>query len=61
MKQSGEDSRGGFIMLKDLTIVLMFWAMVLAPCMVAISAGQWGTEEDGGYERGSRRIKRSES
>ena len=44
-------------MWKDLVTMLMFWLMVLAPCMVAVSAGEWGTEEDGGYERGSRRIR----
>jgi hypothetical protein len=42
-------------MFKDLSIILMFWAMVLSPCLVAINAGNWGTEQDGGYERGSRR------
>ena len=59
MKQTGEDGPGGKAMWHDLAIILMFWAMVLAPCMGAVNAGQWGTEEDGGYERGSRRAKRS--
>jgi hypothetical protein len=36
---------------------MLFWLMVLAPCMVAVKAGQWGTEEDGGYERGHRRQR----
>ncbi len=46
-------------MWHDLAILLMFWTMILAPCMVAINAGQWGTETDGGYERGSRATKRA--
>jgi hypothetical protein len=48
-------------MFKDLSIILMFWAMVLSPCLVAINAGQWGTEHDGGYERGSRRRRHSQA
>jgi hypothetical protein len=43
----------------DLVVILTFWAMVLAPCIVAIKAGEWGTEEDGGYERGHRTVKRA--
>jgi hypothetical protein len=58
MKQSGEDGREAS-MGNDLGIILMFWAMVLAPCVVAINAGEWGTEEDGGYERGHRTTKRA--
>jgi len=45
-------------MWKDLLVILAFWAMVLAPCMVAMNAGDWGTDEDGGYDRGTRRAKR---
>jgi hypothetical protein len=46
-------------MWKDMATLLAFWIMVLAPCMVAIKAGSWGTEDDGGYERGARRIRQS--
>lgn len=46
-------------MWNDLVIILLFWAMVLAPCVVAIKAGEWGTKEDGGYERGHRVVKRA--
>ena len=44
-------------MWKDIAIMLAFWMMVLAPCLVAINAGSWGTENDGGYERGARRTR----
>jgi hypothetical protein len=44
-------------MWKDILTILMFWLMVLAPCMVAVNAGEWGTKDDGGYERGNRRNR----
>ena len=37
----------------DLTVFLGFCLMILTPCLMAINAGTWGTEEDGGYERGT--------
>ncbi len=40
-------------MWKDLAMLLMFCLMILMPCIMATNAGQWGTEEDGGYERGT--------
>jgi hypothetical protein len=44
-------------MWKDMATMLAFWVMVLAPCMVTINSGRWGTEDDGGYERGTRRPR----
>jgi hypothetical protein len=46
-------------MWSDIGIMLAFWMMVLAPCLMAINAGRWGTEGDGGYERGTRRVRPS--
>ncbi len=40
-------------MWQDLALLVVFGLMILAPCFMATGAGEWGTEEDGGYERGA--------